>query len=567
MVIRTERNYFLIDKKGRGHIRLYNDSNRSRRGILRWQILDSAGNLVSDAEPVHLKVGSGKTKNIAFLFQPQNQSEYKISVKWQVAGNSIEEDIPLFGMLPETGPAPSGELKLRRISEIDCCGNPDENLFVDDGTSRVVDSEIGPYREGGGKRHSRFAYRLFFPKVQVPYLVSVVYPEDKPRTFEINFMIEGANVSVRDAERGIMCGDEYPLDNKFKEHRFFVWPRTNNAALVFMTIQDDHPAAVRSINTFEVAGGRLPKLKIKTPPGKKERWVGIYFEDPTFFKCFGLPEARTRIDYKELPTAVDRLFEYLDYTGQNLLMYPLIFYQGPGFPSSSEPYNAPGYGMWERHPYNFFEYLLHRAEERKINLIAVANCMAVPSLMSLPGPDKNKLGAGEEDTYYNVLSDNSVRFSAFHQGPTCYNLLHPMVSEKTLAYMKDLFDRYSDFKAFKGPALRIHESSCLWMGDLATGYNDFAIKIFERESGLRVPVSGTDPDRFRKRFEWLMGNKGEEWIEWLCKKLSAMYGKLAGHMKKNRRDAVLIFTFVGPWKDRLKVAAGEISYFELLLSR
>jgi len=566
IIVRLSRNYFEVGEKGKGEILFYNKTKEIQNGTLVWQILDPSNHVVYKKEkPLNLKILPDKIKKVPFSFLPTSQSEYKMVVNWNSFNINSTEEIPIFGMYPDPGPAPTGKLKLKLVSRIDCCESLDKSKFVDDGTSKIINSDIGTYREAGLRHHSRFAYKINFPKIQVPYLISVTYPEDKPRTMEINYMIDGPNRSIRDAERGIMCGDEYPLDNKFKKHRFFVWPRTKEAALVFMTLEDNHPAAAKSIEIYEVIGGRLPALKINSPEDLPERRIGIYFEDPTFFKDFGAIKARSRIDYTEFPTAVDRLFDYLDYTGQNLFMYPVIFYEGPGFPSRVEPYDVPFYGMFRRHPYNFFEYLLRRAEKRGITLFAIANFMEIPSLKFLPKPDVNAVLSGKEDTFYNVDYKNRIQLS-WKPGRwnLMYNLFHPLVQEKLLNYLKDLVDYYADYKSFGGLALRIHENSCCWMGDLSDGYNDFTINQFEKDTGIKIPVSKTDPERFSKRYNWLIRNKKEEWINWRCKKLSKIYIELAHYMKERRNDLTLIFTFIGPWKRRAEVTSGKMSYIDYL---
>lgn len=558
--VRVSRNYFEIDKENNAEI-LLKAAGKGIEGNLSWQIFDKSGQMTAQSKkPVNIQISPDKVGKIPFSFTPAGQVEYQMKIS---LNNNIIEEIPVFGMFQDPGAA-TGELNLKGILKIDCTEELGKDRFVDAGTSKVINSPIGSYREGGSSRRSRFAYKLVFPKTQVPYLISVTYPDDKPRTFEINYMIEGPNASIRDAERGIMSGDEYPVENRFKEHRFFIWPSTKEGALVFMTLEDKRPAAVKSIEIYEIVGERLPKLEINSPKDLLERQVGIYFEDPTFFKCFGLPQARSAVTYNEYPVLVDRFFDYLDYTGQNLFMYPVIFYEGPGFPSRVEPYNAPFYGMWARHPYNFFEYLLRRAEKRDITLFAIANFMEIPTLKLLASPNMKNVLDGKEDTIYGLDYKNRINYSWGHSTFPVYNLLHPVVRQKMLDYLKDLVDYYADYASFGGLALRIHESSALWMGDITTGYNDIGIKQFEKETGITVPVADNDPDRFSKRYNWLMENKKEEWTNWRGKKVTGIYIELADYMKKRRPDMTLVFTFVGPWQKRTSVASGEIPYTDYL---
>ena len=56
----------------------------------------------------------------------------------------------------------------------------------------------------------------------------------------------------------------------------------------------------------------------------------------------------------------DRMVDYLRWTGQNTLIYPAFFYQGPTFPTLAEDLITGGS---ERHPPEYLDILLRRFEE------------------------------------------------------------------------------------------------------------------------------------------------------------------------------------------------------------
>ena len=67
---------------------------------------------------------------------------------------------------------------------------------------------------------------------------------------------------------------------------------------------------------------------------------------------------------------------------------------------------------------------------------------------------------------------------------------------------------------------------------LKTSYDDLTIKLFEEWSGIKVPVSDKDPERFRKRFDWLTSNTRDKWVEFKNLKYRDMHRQLSAAVKK-----------------------------------
>lgn len=76
----------------------------------------------------------------------------------------------------------------------------------------------------------------------------------------------------------------------------------------------------------------------------------------------------------------------------------------------------------------------------------------------------------------------------------------------------------------------------LWFGSLKSGYDDYTAGLFERETGIAVPVEPLDPERFRKRSEFLLGEHRETWIRWRCEKIAAFLLKIRDAMIAERPD-------------------------------
>ena len=108
------------------------------------------------------------------------------------------------------------------------------------------------------------------------------------------------------------------------ELRQVFWPRWKDCSITFLTWGQGEPAAVASIEIYEL--DELPPLRVPGDPGDgSRRELGIQYEDP----CgTGASEgAKNRDEW------IDRLVSYARHSGQNLLVYPLAWYHGPQFPS------------------------------------------------------------------------------------------------------------------------------------------------------------------------------------------------------------------------------------------
>ncbi len=104
--------------------------------------------------------------------------------------------------------------------------------------------------------------------------------------------------------------------------------------------------------------------------------------------------------------------------------------------------------------------------------------------------------------------------------------LHPAVQEAYLRIVRAYCEKFKKYKHFRGINFITAEWSCLYYHDLSEGYGDYPVSTFETETGIKVPVSMNDRERFSKRYTWLMENAKEKWIEWRTVKILDFYRKL-----------------------------------------
>ena len=148
------------------------------------------------------------------------------------------------------------------------------------------------------------------------------YPDDKQRYMCI---MDGTGY---DLTTGVYTGWAQPISNTMIELHQVFWPRWKDCSIVFMTFRAGEPAAVTSIDIYEL--NDLPALPVPGDHGDgTRRELGIQYEDPCG-TCLS-EGAQNRAEW------IDHLTQYARHSGQNLLVYPLAWYHGPQFPSHREP--------------------------------------------------------------------------------------------------------------------------------------------------------------------------------------------------------------------------------------
>ena len=462
----------------------------------------------------------------------------------------------------------------RLIKNIDCTKDYPSNIYFDYGNVQVKKTSLGNYREAEAKPLSRFGYRFNIENLGKPHLVVVRYPDDKRRYM---CMMDGTSY---DLTVGVFTGVSQPSSGKMLEIRRIFWPRWKDCSIVFMTWSDGEPAAVADIKIYELE--ELPKLDILNASGEcAHRKYGIQFEDPS-----GEGGSVGAMNHKEW---IERMIDYMSLTGQNILVYPIIWYHGPTYPSNREPSGDGGwiagrdrklYIFWETQPIDRVSQTLERFSQEGLQFQASLTLLRLGSLMKNMNIDLDSIKAGK-DTYNNMLSTDDVQSSTqdwtilynvlnyeniikskskgdpyggdfknyaygerpgkFAQGPM-FNPVHPSVQKAILGVVQEIVDRYAKYPAFKGISINMFSSTITWFFTLKSGYDDFTINLFEKETGIKVPVDSNAPDRFSKRYEFLVNEHLEKWIDWRCHKIKELNLKMRDIIVAARPDLRLGIT-------------------------
>ena len=87
------------------------------------------------------------------------------------------------------------------------------------------------------------------------------------------------------------------------------------------------------------------------------------------------------------------------------------------------------------------------------------------------------------------------------------------------------------------------------------GYEDYTVGRFREDTGIAVPLHAKDPARFGKRYEWLMANAKQEWIDWRCGQYTKLFRTFRDRLVAARPDLELYLCLREP-------QAARIHFFE-----
>jgi len=519
------------DGNANGELAVFNGSDRTYKGTLSVTVSHSDGGGQVHQATHPLNISSGKKISLPVQFPAPTSGSYTLRV--------TRADFELFSMpvlvLQPGSRAPQGRLKLKKVLRVDLGKNLDVDSYCDDGSSRIVSSELGDYREAGAKKHSRFVVRLPLRRSGL-HLVRVSYPDDKARTCEIASWSPVANDRYN-IHSGYFTGDPYPLSKKMQTVEFVIWARDTDQALAFTSWLEDQPAAAAAVEVFEIEG-RLPSSAASHVPS--QRFIGQYWEDAQpLSRCFGGGAANLTAFDK----TVQNLCDYFDYSGQNLLMHPAVWYEGPIYNSLVE--KRAGKGGFFMPTDGWIDIVLKRFEERGFKFFALFNTHRLPSLTDTMQADPEAVASGAA-TFNTVSKDGDVSIKTWHHRMSIYNALHPQVQDRVLALVEELADRHGDSPAFGGIGFHLTLASLLQPGSLEVSYDDWTMTAFEKDTGIQIPVDQTGVERFGERQQWITAHANGEWIRWRCQRMATYYGKVASILRKRRKDLQLVVTILEP---------------------
>jgi len=511
---------------------LKNISSQDISSTCSWQIQSPSGTIITEGNEHGSTLKPGMLEQFVSKIKTTERGEYKFSVN---TGNGPKQFASIWALRknnPYLKPA-NTKLESKLIEIIDFVKGVPQERFVKIGECKIEQINGRTYLEAGQKKNDRFAVKVDLPLAQVPYLIEWEYPDDKVRTMEM--IAQSAKHPGEDygLQTGVFCGDEYKLSMKILTHRSILWARTKDYAFIFMTAREGKPAAVSELRIYSIIGG-FPDAGIKEAPliNGWTRTVGIHFEDPSIGFDFGVTH-QLMPEYEE---TLDRLIAYMKWSGQNLLSYPAIWYQGV-IGRSYQP---------RPHPDNYIGCILAKFAENNLGFMAAINLQNIKVPEGIIIDSKTVEDGSLHNTPVMILSDGKPNPGGWHGTPPNFNPLHPLVQRFVDSQIDKMLDLYGGNPAFKGITMHLTKHTIPWFGSIEAGYNDYNIEAFEKDTGIKVDVNRKDPLRGKLYYNWIMSNARDKWIDWRCEKIAEWYKNIAKRMAAKRPDLKLAIYSYNP---------------------
>ncbi len=425
-----------------------------------------------------------------------------------------------------------GEIQRKLIRVIDCVATAPD--FAK-GETRVTTGASGAYRESGDKGYlshmnstdpTWFAYPVEVPEKQKLYQVEVDYPDDALRTFVIAVR-EGGGAAhgfpSYPTAGGVDSGGEFSLSNTMLTHTLLHWATTTDLRVLIIPTMNGRRAAAARIRVYQVEG-ELPLLD--TPVVGGRAFANWYEEGGSVLGVYNAPDR----SMSGMLTAAERWARTIRYIGGDTLWMTMVIYQFGLYPTE---YNVNFGGL--NNP-DFVRAVLMKCEKYGMRFIGEFH----PEARELDWP----LNADPGRLHRAFNRNGSVLSKSTDP---VYNPLWPKNQEWYLGMIGEFVDLYKDSPAFKGVSLRVMNWKNPGLNNfhsLAWGYDDYTVGLFEKETGISLPVDAGDTARFAKRHDWLMANAKSEWIDWRCLKITEIYAKIAARVQQARPDLVVFSNYM-----------------------
>jgi Glycosyl hydrolase-like 10 len=460
-----------------------------------------------------------------------NEGIYSISYQ-DAAGRAISNrdvrEISYEVINTKKRPRVGGDVERKLLQEIDCVSKPPD--YKGGGETRVVRKSFGSYRESGDAdwrqyqqlkpalralrpEPSWFAYKLMVNHTQRPYLVEVDYPDDALRSMAI-VLRESVPLNYPVAG-GVDTGGEFSLSNTMQTHSMIFWPRAADPRIVFMNARQGSHAAAAKIRVYEL-NGDFPALRASEDGGRN--FINWYEEGGNFTSLYGVDASPGNSSL-----AIERWAESVGYMGGNMLSPTINIYNFCLYPSSynlafSEP---PGNDVFRR--------MLLIAEKHQMKVLPDFH----PRADELAWPY-----AGSAVPKPNLLLSKDGKQPG-NLPPPYYNPLYPANQDWYVNMLGEFADKYKDSPALLGVSLRLMQWANPTLNNFQSldwGYDDYTTDLFQKETGITIPDGVKNDGRYRRRYDWLMANARDKWINWRCEKIAQLHERIRNRVRQARPD-------------------------------
>ena len=538
--IESVKPYFFEEDQGPLSFSISNCSKRERKAT--WRVGEKSGTCVVPALG-SVTISSGvkavhKKKTEIRVVAPETKDAIKSL--W-----SMRRDNPLA--------SPSGsDLKLELLDTVTLTGSvPPADRFVTTGAQVFRVRNGLRYLEAGSCRGDRFAVRFRVPTNTPLCCFEFDYPDDADRIADIIVQPSkaGSAESAHHCEAdchdyqlqvGYVTGDaEYRPMNRMVTARCLYWAKQEDVSVVFSTLKDGFPAAVAAIRLYRVEGG-LPDAGVRKAEMSDggQRSLGLYYEDPAIAYDFAVAGSKMP-DFEDL---INRTAAYMKYSGQNLFVYPAVWYNGAIGPSYQPRSGTP-------HAERYLSGWFTKFDAEGLGFMPGINLYTIPEMKKADLIDGGATNGLWYATCRTAFDTGGFRVRGSHHMSPDANILHPDTQAAVLREIDAIIAEGKGHPSFRGIDVRLSQHCLLWLGDIHAGYNDYAIDGFTKDTGIAVPVDRHDPLRGKAYARWLLANAKEAWLDWRCRKVAAFHKQIAARLSELRPDLCFSLTLLPPvWR-------------------
>ncbi|MCM8803792.1 MAG: LamG domain-containing protein [Candidatus Omnitrophica bacterium] len=488
--------------------------------------------------------------------------------------DTAETEIAVCGPILQKEIKYGEKIKLELVDSVDFTKkDPGHNFYSSSDKSEIVKAGDIIYRRTLSldevnrialNRRDWFGCTLTMKNPKADHIVEVIYADLDDTIIGINILEpcpEEEKKCLTRVATGIITGGIYKSDGKLKSFKTVYIPTGSSSwcAITFLNLYKN-PIGIAKVNLYEIKDG-LPKL----PDLPNERLIGVYTEGGDVgLGTFGYNELAGEFTgkvpmerfYKEHYKAIENLIRYMRFTGENVYIFGVYRYRNALFPSKyvgsgipSKKLDLPAL-MAKMFEYNNLKLILN---------VQTSNSLPVARLYRYSNYD---LINGAPVT---LQVSKKGRMDAGHFGYQPSNPFNPDVIKEYKKFAEELAERYGKYKSIIGiswlcGAAGLGEPSVFQWGykikkDDKEGFNrlffnytydDITIKKFEEYTGIKLLGEIGNPNRFKERYESIMNNLKEKWIEFRCWAMSEVHKELKeAFVKKSPDKKYLLFDYYG----------------------
>lgn len=537
-------------------LKFIRDSKTPFSKTYQMQVVDAAGKgLFSEEVPVSLDANKSIVKS--FAFTPPQDGLYRVHLfrdgqqvrSFEIVAVNKSEFNPRRAVIE-----PGVTAKMKLIEAIDCSSELGRDKYRDDGKISVKKTAIGNYREAENGELSGFAYRI--QPLKNPgkaHWLEITYPDDATRTFMVAMFQEKAgHVSATGLDTmGVISGGDHPITGKMQTKRMLFWPDSKNimvACYGYHKYEGQSGPALATIKVYENEGLLPERNTGKHNATEPRRSIGLWQEDPSMTASNWFTQ-ESLYDQVRLDgfwrNKWRRISDYLDYSGQNLWNLMLTGYNGDYGLNSNQIATTSRLSYSGRVPGWADLGALTLDSKGAVFYTSLNNRIAIHGSMGslakmIPRQYRRKYNDMREILVAENLLVDCIGANDYFTGS--YNPLNPVVQEAYKKQVRLYAEKFGRYKNFGGVNFLAVEKSSLFFHNIEQGYGDYTIKLFEEETGVKVPVENSVRRRFSARYEWLMANAKDKWIQWRCQKIRAFYQDLAAVIREYAPEAKLVIS-------------------------